>query len=280
MIGALLLSACKGTQQANASDARVDFDQIRPGDAVDRYLGQNLPPSHWTTLESSVNDALMSCMGRKSVDPEAGAGGSLEDVGAEMRGKDLASYRAQYGYGVVERVTFAQLALSKSAQIETSSSTPTPAELHLAEQCEQSVSGLIEATLPRAEIHKRFQTLLAAEVATPLVQSAFGNWIDCMKTQGFDTTTNPLSSRVIVETKVAEFMQQQRPLDGNEADSFAPVDLPQRSIDELHTFEVAVFTADSKCLDSSGAGKLLLEREQILLNELRQQFPDFKGVMP
>lgn len=236
-----------------------DFLEVRPGDRLDAFLGRSFGPSHWTDLQESVQSAVDGCISDNGGSPPDRP--LLPDFETlDLRETDLAAFRQQYGYGIVE-----ERRVTSELEAGPIDSTPVDHELmalnaQLEQECAAEVDAIWQEVLPSQDLNLRHQALLA-ELASDADYLAVGDsWKTCMQGLGYPTdVVSPFFSKGLVDALLIE------------AAASGVMDF-----DALQAAELSAFSADAECLASSGAGELMLSFEGDVLQTLRSEFPDYE----
>lgn len=272
-----IAGAVQGTnsKQRRSTDrpSEFNFAAIRPHDRLDRYLGQNLPPSHWADLHREVADAIGSCMEEQGVANLASNASFRSLPHEELRGTNLASFREQYGYGLT--VTLSTDVESSADATESPRATPEQEAIYL--KCSEQGTQLIADALPSPDVHRTYRLLLREIGERPEMVKAFEAWNECMDTFGFEPDNGPFFADRIVAREIDRVVRLRDPADQG-VDTEPQVWVSAKQIAELQSFESRVFAADSHCLQVTVAGAMMMDAETEVLDRLADLFPGYAGV--
>ena len=156
---------------------QVDFVKVRFGDRVTAFIGRSMPPSHWKPVVEAAQAAVDDCIVANGGDPQPRPPLEYPEY-LELQGTNLAAFREQYGYGVVEGERTRMVA---EAEAQAESIVSVPFELGLLhEKCANAgCPGELAATLRCAvrstrlvrtvSDHDRFQLNIGSSVLTAVV---------------------------------------------------------------------------------------------------------------
>jgi hypothetical protein len=229
---------------------------------MDAFLGRSFPPSHWEDLQQATQAAIDDCVRRNGVTPRQRVQLPSNDT-LELRAADLPSFRARFGYGIVADYLYAQDVNAAAAVVGDKPLTPEESASYSA--CDGAGEEIIRSAVPPIEVITTYQDSLMALAGDPKYIEVSASWAGCMKDRGFlSPQGGPYFAKGIVEAALVE------------AEGTTNRDLAQSEVDRLQAFELAAFNADSECLTKSGAGSVMMDLEQQLLNQLREKYPSYR----
>lgn len=253
------------TVSATTTPTVNDFLHTRPGDRLARFVGEYIPSATQALIDARIAAMCKAVVGATYAPVVVSEGRMLER-------SSLAAFRDKFGYGVVSDAVDASVAVTKPF-VGTATSAPT---------CDQFVAKVYESIAPPPALPQRADELYAAAMRESAVVAAVRRWQGCMATAGWSTSETPRSAKVLVEALVLASKSRVGGSVSSNTGEGEPtqVALPVNVTDELLKLELQIFAADSRCLGDSGAGAVLLQVEQQILDTLRAEYPSFAGVSP
>lgn len=272
------------------------FMTKRPGDVLNRYLGVVQSDALHERIRKKVGDERAKCYTEHGLAPPAeDAVDEPRSRLASLKGNDIAAFRSQYGFGVVEEYLEAQEATRKASAAPAPPPSLSKEQVAKAEQvaavCAARTAGVINDSLAPAQMHTRTVELMREFGGSKAYRDFSEAWKSCMASAGFRTPYGPYEARVVAEdylqTRLQEAMSrsfgrtalseaEKEAMHESTTESFQAI--PGNVRAELRELEMRIYAADARCLSSSGAGRWMSNAENEIMRTLQQEFPQFSGV--
>ena len=274
-----LAAALAGGLHLRSMGARVGAvgPSMRVGQALDAYLGLDVPPSVWAERRKAADSEYDKCVLAAGLDAEgtrAVTPATYRDTD-EMRVADPVRFESLYGYGVALEVRN-QLEDSRTAAPAPSVTLPSERDVATLDSCGRTSLAILDSFAAPRAVHQRYAQLLQQTSSDANYAATVGKWSDCLKPLGV-VADNPFAMTNVVAKRAYE-MSGIDEAGGSMSDAGDTWALDDRQINELQTYELQVFQADSGCRESSGLNATMLQLESRILAELRKEFPSFEGM--
>ena len=283
-------------REAVAMATASTFIEKRPGDVLNRYLGVVQSDALHRHISRMVAEERATCYSENGLTPPAeDSPDKPRSKIASLKGNDIAAFRSAYGFGVVEEylesLEATREASAAPAELPNLTKEQTARAEDVASKCAVRTATIINDNLAPAQMHARTSAMMMKFGESKAYQEVSTSWRECMASAGYGTRYGPYESRAMAEDFLQRHLQnvvtrslerrglsQEEQEAHREATSEAFQEIPDSVLTELRNLEMRIYTADARCLSSSGAGHWMANAENQIMRTLRQEFPSFSGV--
>lgn len=242
----------------------------RPGVRIAHYLGLDITPSRWQVIERPLFAEVNSCMANVKGGPTDPAGPMAIRPAQDLRVADPEAFGRLHGYGVAEDLQ----ARSASRAVPDTSANAGVTESYVAnlQACEASAAHIMTAYTAPPVVHGRFGELLAQVATEPAYVKALAAWVACMADAGVKAHS-PLSTPESVGERAVTLADK---VDASSDET--TLVLSEHNLASLLSYEKSVYSTDRRCRVESGVDNLMYDLETKILEQLKSEFPSFRGV--